>query len=263
MSIIHGGAGARSLPYADHVRRVNSDEPFEWLRAGWRDLLAAPAVSLGYGVLFAAVGLAFTLALWRTPFFYMLVPLMSGFMLLGPVLTTGFHAISRDLERGARPSYASTWSAVSANVGPIFYAALAFMLLFLAWLRLSQLAFALTFPAVAPPDPRGMLNATFFTTGGLGFLALFCVLGVVSAAIAFACGAFALPMLIDKRVGAAEAIATSFTAVAMNMPTMAVWAVILVALVAVGMGLVFVGLVVALPIAGHAAWHAYRATIRA
>jgi len=30
-----------------------------------------------------------------------------------------------------------------------------------------------------------------------------------------------------------------------------------------GMALAFVGLIVALPVAGHAAWHAYRAVIRA
>ena len=86
--------------------------------------------------------------------------------------------------------------------------------------------------------------------------------GFVVAALAFAGGAFALPMLIDRDVGAGEAMATSFTAVAMNLRVMAVWAIILVALVAVGMAVFFVGLIVALPIAGHAAWHAYKATIR-
>ena len=78
----------------------------------------------------------------------------------------------------------------------------------------------------------------------------------------FAGGAFALPMLIDRDVGAGEAMTTSFTAVAMNLCAMAVWAIILVALVAVGMAVFFVGLIVALPIAGRAAWHAYKATIR-
>ena len=255
-------AAAATLPYADHVRRVDAKQVFGWLQSGWRDLLAAPAVSLGYGLLFAAVGLALTLGLWRTPYFYMLAPLASGFMLVGPVLTTGFHVISRDLERGRRPSYASAWSAFKANAGPLCYAALAFMLLFLAWLRISELLFALTFPAGTPLDPQGLLSATFFTAGGLEFLVLFVAFGFVVAALAFAGGAFALPMLIDRDVGAGEAMATSFTAVAMNLRAMAVWAIILVALVAVGIAVFFVGLIVALPIAGHAAWHAYKATIR-
>jgi uncharacterized membrane protein len=48
----------------------------------------------------------------------------------------------------------------------------------------------------------------------------------------------------------------------MNMRAMAVWAAILVVLTALGMACFFVGLAVTLPIAGHAAWHAYRETIR-
>jgi uncharacterized membrane protein len=69
-------------------------------------------------------------------------------------------------------------------------------------------------------------------------------------------------MPIDRPAGAAEAMATRFAAVAMNMRAMAVWAAILVVLTALGMACFFVGLAVTLPIAGHAAWHAYRETIR-
>jgi uncharacterized membrane protein len=262
MSEIHGGAASSSLPYSDHVREVDSDQPFLWLAAGWRDFLASPFLSAHFGIVFAAVGIALTYALWRTPFFYMLAPLAAGFMLLGPIATAGFQAISRDLELGRRPSLASAAAALKANSGPIFWAALAFMFLFLVWLRISELLFALTFPAGATLDPQGLLNAMFFTAAGLEFLALSVIFGCLVAALAFAGGAFALSMLIDRPVGAAEAIATSFTAVAMNLRTMAVWAVILVALVAVGMALFFVGLIVTLPIAGHAAWHAYKAVIR-
>ena len=127
MSAIHDGAATASLLYSDHVRAVDSHEPLRWLAAGWRHCLASPALGAGFGLVFAAVGLALAIALWRTPFFYMLLPLTSGFMLVGPVATAGFQAISRDLEQGRRPSLGSAISALKANAGPIFYAALAFM----------------------------------------------------------------------------------------------------------------------------------------
>jgi uncharacterized membrane protein len=262
MSVIHDGAATSSLPYSDHVRGVDSDQPFRWLAAGWRDFLASPAPSAGFGLVFAAVGLVLTVGLWRTPFFYMLLPLASGFMLIGPVATAGFQAMSRDLEQGRRPSLASAMPVLKASSGPIFYAALGFMFLFLVWLRISELLFALTFPAGATLDPQGLLNATFFSAGGLGFLALFVIFGALVAALAFAGGAFSLSLLIDRPVGASEAIGTSFAAVAANPGAMALWAAILVALTAAGMALFFVGLAITLPIAGHAAWHAYRAVIR-
>jgi uncharacterized membrane protein len=262
MSLRRDGAAASFLPFSDRVRQVDAGQPMRWLADGLRDYLAAPVVSSTFGFVFAAIGLALAYALWRTPFFYMLLPLACGFMLLGPVATSGFQAISRELEQGGRPSFAAALGALKANVGPIFYAALAFMLLFMAWLRISEILFALAFPTGSSLDAQSLLSATFFTADGLKFLALFVIFGFCVAAVAFAGGAFALSMLIDKPVGAAEAIATSFTAVALNARTMAVWAAILVVLTAVGMAFFFVGLVVTLPIAGHAAWHAYRATIR-
>ncbi len=122
MSVSHCGASASPLPYSSSVRPVGADQPFKWLAAGWRDFLTAPALSEAYGLVFAAVGLALALALWRTPFLYMMLPLASGFMLLGPVATTGFQVISREIAKGRRPSFTAALDAL--NAGPIFYAAL-------------------------------------------------------------------------------------------------------------------------------------------
>jgi len=259
----HDGAVAPSLPYADHVRHTDASQPFVWLAAGWRDFAAAPAASIGYGLLFVAIGLALAFGLWRANQLFMLLPLASGFMLLGPVLMSGFYAMSRGLEQGRRPSFSEAILAWRENAGPVFYGALAFMFLFLVWLRLSEIIFALTFPATtAGLDTQGLLNATFFTAGGLEFLGLFLAFGAAVAALAFAGGAFAFQMLLDRKVSASEALATSFTATVLNFRTMAVWAALLVALVVSGMATLFIGLAVTLPLAGHASWHAYRAVIR-
>jgi uncharacterized membrane protein len=81
------------------------------------------------------------------------------------------------------------------------------------------------------------------------------------AALAFMGGAFALPMLLDKDVSMAEAIATSFTASLINIRSMAVWAALVAILLAGGMAFFYIGLVITLPLVGHASWHAYRAVI--
>jgi uncharacterized membrane protein len=253
---------ASPLPYAYHVRRVAIGEPFRWFAAGWRDLVAAPVVSLCYGLLFVIAGYVLTLGLWRIGTIYLVLPLISGFMLLGPALTLGFQAISRDQERHQRPSFASALFAWRENAGPIFYAGAAFMFLFLVWFRLSQYIFALSFPDVMEVEAQGVFNALLFTSDGQTFLALFLALGAVMAVLAFAGGAFALPLLLDRKIGMAEAISTSFTAVMLNLGTMVVWAVLLVALTVVGMAVFYVGLAITLPLAGHATWHAYRAVIR-
>lgn len=262
MPITHGGASVPPLPYAHHVRRVSFDQAFGWFGAGARDLLAAPAASLCYGLLFVIAGYVLTAGLWRVHSIYLLLPLVSGFMLLGPALTLGFQAISRDLEQHTRPSFMGALLAWRVNTGPIFYTGLAFMFLFLVWFRLAQLIFALNFPDVIGLDVQGVTNAVLFTTGGWTFLVLFLALGAAIAVLVFAGGAVALPMLLDRKVGMSEAIATSFAAVMLNLRAMALWAVLLVLLTAVGMATFYVGLVITLPLAGHATWHAYRAVIR-
>jgi uncharacterized membrane protein len=261
MPITRAGALAPSLPYADHVRRVGFDQPFRWLIAGARDLIASPVASVCYGLLFVIAAYGLTFALWRVHSIYMLLPLASGFMLIAPALTLGFQAISRDLEQHRKPSFNTALFAWRTNPGSIFYAGLAFVFLFLVWFRLAQLLFALSFPATAELDVQGLVNATFFTADGLVFLLFFLVLGGGVAALAFAGGAVALPMLLDRQVGMAEAIATSFTAVMLNLRTMALWAAILVTLTIVGMAAFYIGLAITLPIAGHATWHAYRAVV--
>ncbi|MDR3532345.1 MAG: DUF2189 domain-containing protein [Rhodopila sp.] len=262
MPIIHGRASGPPLPYAYHVRRVSFGQPFRWLAAGGRDLMAAPVPSLCYGLLFVIAGYVLTFGLWRINTIYLVLPLASGFMMLGPALTLGFQAISRDLERHERPSLTRALLAWRANAGPIFNAGLAFMFLFLVWFRLAELIFALSFPDVMGLDARGVLNAILFTADGWTFLALFLALGAAMAVLAFAGGAFALPMLLDRKIGMSEAIATSFAAVMLNLRTMALWAALLVVLTLAGMAAFYVGLAITLPLAGHATWHAYRAVIR-
>ena len=250
MSLIRQGGGVR-LPYAGLVRRLEIDQPFIWVIGGWRDFFAAPAASLAYGAIFVVIGVGLTQALICTHMIYMLLPLISGFMLLGPVLAVGLHAMGREQENNLRPSLANALLAWRSNPGPILNAALAFLLLFLVWLRLSQLLFALTVPYAAGLDVHDLGRALLYTASGQTFVVLFVLLGAVMAVIAFACGAFTLQIMLDRDVGLAEAVSISVTAVWMNVEAMAYWAAILVVLVAAGFMLAYVGLAVTLPIAGR------------
>jgi uncharacterized membrane protein len=139
---------------------------------------------------------------------------------------------------------------------------LTLLCLLLLWVRLTELAFALSFPVTVGLDLASLVDATLFSEGGRLFVAISVIIGAIVATLAFAGGAFALPLLLDRPIGMVEAVATSWTAVTMNLQAMAVWAVMLVVLTAAGMAAGLVGLAVTLPLAGHATWHAYRAVIR-
>jgi uncharacterized membrane protein len=248
-------------PFGDRVTHVSITAPFGWIAAGWQDFVACFWTSLAYGMIFVVAGIVLAVALLAAHMIYLFVPLATGFMLLGPAATLGLYAISRDRQSGRKPSFMVALRAYRANPGPMLYVGFALLAMFMVWLRLAQLVFALTFPDAVSLDAHSLAQATLFTGQGRMFLGIALVLGAIGAAAVFAGAAFALPILLDRPVGMVEAVATSWTAVEMNVPAMVVWAALLVALTAAGMAAGFVGLAVTLPVAGHATWHAYRAVI--
>lgn len=250
-----------ALPYADRVRVVTTDQPFRWLAAGWRDFRAAPCVSVGYGMIVVAAGVVLSFLLVGAGLLYLVLPLTVGFLLVGPALTVGYYGISRDLEAGRPPRFGAAIGAWRANPGPLLGLGLAQVCFLVVWMRFAALVFAICFP-YSMLDVQALLNATLFTRDGLVFLAVGTAVGGVMAGIAFAAGAFSLPLLLDRKVGVLEALVTSVVAVVLNAPAMAVWAALVVLFAAAGLALGYVGLAVTLPLLGHATWHAYRAVIR-
>jgi uncharacterized membrane protein len=89
---------------------------------------------------------------------------------------------------------------------------------------------------------------------GVGFL--FAVTALTISAISF-------PLLLDRDVGAAMALLTSIRVVQKNPITMAVWGLIVAALLFVGSLPAFLGLTVVMPVLGHATWHLYRKAVTA
>ena len=86
-------------------------------------------------------------------------------------------------------------------------------------------------------------------------------IGFVFAAVVLCATVIAFPLLLDRDVGAYEAIHASVRAVAANPVPMAVWGLIVAVLLAIGSLPLFAGLTVVLPILGHATWHLYRKVI--
>lgn len=249
------------LPFADKVHLVGTDEPFRWLAAGWRDFRAAGIISLSQGLVFVAAGFLLTVALLAAGLMYLIAPLVAGFMLVGPALTVGFQGVSREREAGRKPSFAAAFLAWRANPAPLLGLGLMLVLFLIVWMRLAAMIFAVSFPFTTL-SMQSLLNATLFTMEGITFLTIGTVVGAVMASIAFAFGAFSLPLLLDRKVGLLEAIATSAVAVVLNARTMAVWAGLIVLFTGAGLAAGYVGLAVTLPLIGHASWHAYRAVIR-
>jgi len=239
------------------VRAVAATAPFGWLVKGAQDYRAHPLASAFYGACFAAMGwlIAFT---FRHAYEYVSA-LVTGFFLVGPFLAIGLYDLSRRRERGEAQRLAPTLSAWRANAGAIGVFALVLTVILLVWARASLVVFALFYEGEMP-SVAGFLGQ-IFSLDNLEFLFAYCCVGGLFATLTFAISVVSVPMMLDRSTDGVVAVLTSLRAFGANVPAMLVWGSAIVALTAAGFALVFIGLVVTVPIIGHATWHAYRALV--
>jgi branched-chain amino acid transport system permease protein len=82
--------------------------------------------------------------------------------------------------------------------------------------------------------------------------------GALLAAGSFAVSVISIPMVVDRDVSVLEAVSVSLQAVRENPRAMVLWAGLIVVFTGLALVPFFLGLVVAMPLIGHASWHAYR-----
>ena len=244
-------------PHALKIRKVDMEAPWRWLTAGWRDIMRVPAFSLGYGAVFSLIGYALTWGLLQESYFHFVLPLASGFMLLGPLFAVGLYDASRRLEMGDRPRLVDCCMACRRNKGQIALIGLALMLFMLVWVRVATLIYALFFVESAPVLDQFFLE-TLFSEKSLPFLIIGTLVGAVLALVVFSVSVISVPMLLDRNVDALSAIMTSVRAVRENWQAMWGWGCLIVLFTGAGIVTFYIGLVVTLPLIGHASWHAYR-----
>ena len=244
------------------IERVAFDAPWAWLAAGWRDLWAAPRISLAYGSVFAAISMGLTLALAARGLEALVLSLAGGFLLIGPIAAIGLYETSRRLEAGERVTSRGIATAVRQAPGQIgfFGAILAFA--YFVWLQLALLMLMLFLGSRPLPPTSEFIPTLLFTPHGLGLLVSGTVVGGLLAFVVFAISAISVPLLMTRPMDAVSAITASVSAVRMNPKAMTLWAALIAGFMALGIATLFVGLVVAFPLVGHATWHACRDLVR-
>ncbi len=243
------------------IRTVPVDRPWTWLAAGWRDVMAAPHVSLACGAVVVAVSGLLTLGLWMAEMPYLVLPMLAGFMLVGPMMAIGLYETSRRIGARERPPLGILFSAWRRHPEPLAYMGLILALVLLAWVRVATLLYTIFFSSMNPTFGR-LIETLLFSPVSIPFLMVGSLVGLGFATIVFALSAVSIPMLLDRDVPLMTAIGTSVAAVRANLPAMALWAALIVLFTAFGLATLYLGLLVSMPLIGHATWHAYKDIVR-
>jgi len=237
------------------IRHVPASQPLVWLRRGWQDLRRHKRLSVKYGLIFALAG--WLLLLFAAPRPYLFTAAVSGWMLVAPLLAAGLYEISRRQDQKMATTFDGSLMCWTRNGGSMALHGLILALVVIAWERLSAILFALFYSGEIPSV--GSFFSTVLLSGNYwSLLVAYVTVGGLLAAAVFAMSVISVPMLVDREVDVLTAIATSLKAVKRNPAAMAVWAALLVALMAIGFATLLLGMIVLLPWAAYASWHAYR-----
>jgi len=247
------------------IRTIAVGQPFNWLARGWEDFRRAGWISAFHGLILALIGAVIIVIAHQK--FWFLAGALSGFMVVAPLLATSLYALSRAIERREKANFSvvlKTWlnwqDSHFNKWTPDYWCMVRFGILLMCaatgWVLTS--AALITLLATHPIDsPLDFVQYVILAREGWLF-EIWLALGGMLAAPLFASCVIAMPLLLDRRITVMQAILSSWAAVLTNPLTMAVWATLILALTLVAIGTFLLGMIVIIPVLGHASWHAYR-----
>jgi len=133
--------------------------------------------------------------------------------------------------------------------------------IFAIWLAVANAIYLAIFTVDEPATLTTFVRRVLTTQEGRNLIVVGNAVGFVFAVLAFSLSVVSFPLLLDRHVSAAVAIAASVRAVLRNPLTMALWGVFVAGALAIGSLPFLIGLAVVMPVLGHSTWHLYRKVI--
>jgi uncharacterized membrane protein len=233
------------------------------LASGWRDFIAAPWFGLFFAAFYVGGGLAIAYSLSSLGQGWWAIPVMAGFPLLAPFTAVGLYEVSRRRERGEPLHWHAVLGALKGRgdeqlilMGGIIFVAFAF------WMILAHGVLAIFMGEGSIAQAIVAIGAgRAFSLDFLLMLGVGSVIGGLFALAVFAITVISLPMLVDREVDFITAIIVSLSVFGRNKPVMLDWALLIAVALSLAMIPLFFGLLLVLPILGHATWYLYRRAI--
>jgi uncharacterized membrane protein len=255
--ILVGTSAARPV-----VRRISPSDLYQSLARGVDDFVAMPSHAVFLCVIYPLFGIfliGMTLGHATLPLAF---PLAAGFALVGPIAAIGLYELSRRREAGLDSSSSHAFDVLhSPSLGAIVALGLLLMAIFLIWLAVADAIYVANFGYAVPTSLRQFADQVFDTSAGWMLIFVGTGVGFLFAVLVLTISAISFPLLLDRDVGAAVALLTSIRVVGENPVTMALWGLIVAALLVVGSIPFLLGLTVVMPVLGHATWHLYRRAV--
>ena len=249
-------------PGTVEVRRIGLAD-LKWaLQRGVEDFAASRTDIAFLCIVYPLVGLLLARVAFGYDMLPLLFPLASGFALIGPLAAVGLNEMSRRRELGIPNGWSDAFAPFrSPAIGGIILLGLGLLMMLMFWLVLSNVVYDLTLGPQPPVSVAAFAHNVIFTRAGRAMALIGISSGFVLAVIALTVSVVSFPMLLDRNVSLETAIRTSAKAVAANPVVMATWGLVIVAGLVIGSIPLLLGLIIVMPVLGHATWHLYRRVV--
>jgi uncharacterized membrane protein len=262
MTHFHVYVGQDAHPVAPVIRKIGPQEIGRALAQGVDDFRAMPSHLAFLCLIYPFCGLVLAYATSQQNALQLLFPLASGFALIGPLAAIGLYEMSRRRELGLDTSWKYAFNVLrSPSIPSIAALGLLLVAIFVAWLMAAEGLYIALFGSDPPTSYGAFFEEVVSTSRGWMLILIGGFVGFCFAAVTLCISVVSFPLLLDRDVGAAVAVATSIKAVRENIGAMALWGFIVAAGLVIGALPLFVGLAIVMPILGHATWRLYRETI--
>jgi uncharacterized membrane protein len=236
------------------AQAVSIYAPFLWLRNGWRDVRRYWGASLGYGALI--VGLGWTLLVFCGTHPYFIAAAISGFLLVGPLMSAGLCEMSRRYSLGQSASFDDSLEGFARSAPALAEFGVILAIFAAGWFLISALLLGTVFHVALPNMSETLYRGFLDSTNRSQVLAYIGVGGILATAV-FTLSVVTIPMMVEQNASAAEAMRASVRVVLRNIPAMILWSALILVLTFIGYATLLAGMLIIAPLLGHATWYAY------
>jgi len=241
------------------VQRIGMADLKDVLARGFSDFGAERTDVIFLCVLYPVIGLLMASLAAGHHMLPLLFPLASGFALIGPFAGVGLNEMSRRRELGIAQGWTDAFRVLSSpSLGAIVLLGLLLTVIFFCWMLTAYAIYDLTLGTRLPISAAAFARDVLMSGPGHNLIIVGVGVGFLFAAVVLVISVVAFPLLLDRQVGVEVAVRTSLRAAVVNPGPIALWGLIVAGSLVLGSIPFFVGLVIVLPVLGHASWHLYR-----
>ncbi len=236
----------------------------ESLRLGYSDFAAVRADVMFICLIYPVIGIMLAAVGFNASLLPVVFPVAAGFALIGPLAAVGLYEVSRRREKGEDVSWLAALGVVrSPNFGAVLVLGLYLATIFFVWIVVAHSIWLVTLGPDQHETVSAFLGQVFTTGAGWAMIVIGMAVGFCFAVAVLAISVVSFPMLLDRNVGVPVAVSTSLEVFRTNPRVILSWGLVVAALLFIGSFPAFIGLVIVLPVLGHATWHLYRRAVKA